>query len=161
MSADVATQGKRRCQQMSHVRTHLRSQQLRTQGKGTRNNICLHCLRRTKTSGTDGKTNTPRCAGPAHQQKDAFVSTNRKNGVPREAMSTQGCARVCQFMFAVASQVQPNLFPTCSHDVPSTGLCITLDASRHCISRNAVQLVPTTGVIPLEHRFCERLLKLS
>ena len=89
---------------------HLRSQQLTTQGKGTKNKICLHCQRPTKTSSTDGKTKTPRCASPAHQQKGVFASTNRKRWtskrVPREAVSTQRCARVCQFMFAVALQVQ-------------------------------------------------------
>ena len=46
--------------------------------------------------------------------------------------------------------MQLKLFPTCSHDVSSNGLCITLDTSRHCVSRNAVQWAPTTDDIDHE-----------
>ena len=35
-------------------------------------------------------------------------------------------------------------FATCSHDVSSNGICITLDPSRHCFSQNAFQCAPTT-----------------
>ena len=73
----------------------LRSQQLRTR-KGTRNKICLHCLRTTKkTSGTDGKTKTLRCAGPAHQQKDVLASTNKtvhlETGATGSCVNTRTC----------------------------------------------------------------------
>ena len=96
---------------------HTKSRQLRTNGTGTRNKICLHCLRPTKTFGTGGKTKTPRCAGPAHQQKDVFARPTKlctAKRVPREAVSTRGHAGVCQFTVAVALQMQLKLFPTAS-----------------------------------------------
>ena len=70
--------------------------------------------------------------------------------VPREAVSTLRHARVCQFTFAVALQMQLKRFPTCSHDGSSNGICITLDTSRHCISRTAVHWAPTTDDIDHE-----------
>ena len=115
---------------------HVRPQQLRKKKEHKERHLpALPATGKKKIWRRLGKKHF-RCGGPTHQQKDVFARPTKLctiKWVPREAVQTQGRARVCQFTFAVALQMRLKLLPTCSHDASSNGLCVALDTSSHDI----------------------------
>ena len=93
---------------------HVRSQQLGKQRKRTRNLICLHCLRRTKTLHRKRENQkTPRCAPMEGRVRSTIKTVHRKTGATGSCVNVRrrkGLSVHVRCRFADATKTLPHVF---------------------------------------------------